>query len=313
MNVKTLFITNRDDISIEYLISKFRLKSKQYLRINSEDIDTINFEINPTGKSFCHIDSTTYSLSNIKSIVFRRTPTKYNTLKNDPNSPYLNNEKKHFFEGFYLTMQNAKWINPMFATHIAERKLHQLQLANTIGLEVPKSIITNSANKADSFLKNNRKSIIKPISNGLQVLPSKVYSIYTSEIESNYFEHVPKETIFETPVFLQKKITNIADIRATIIANKIFVVKIEKDDNNEVDWRKPNINKKYSIINLPKKLENKLFQINKNLSLTYSAIDLIQMPNKEYFFLEVNPVGEWVWLEKELGLKISEAFINELL
>ena len=186
-------------------------------------------------------------------------------------------------------------------------------MANKIGLNVPKSLITNSAKKADTFLKNNVSSIIKPISNGLQVLSEATYSIYTTEIESNYFEDIDPATTFETPVFLQEKITNKADIRVTLVGNKLFAVRIEKEDKSEVDWRKPSIIKKYSLIELPKSLESKLLNLNKSFDLIYSAIDLIEMPNNQYVFLEVNPVGEWVWLEKELGLNISECIINELL
>ena len=123
MIVNTLFITNRDDISIEYLISKFRLKSKNYFRINSEDIENVDFEIYPNGNFTCYFDNLTYNLNNVQSIVFRRIPTKYNSLKTNPDTPYLNNEKKHFFEGLYLLMSRAKWINPIFATQIAERKI----------------------------------------------------------------------------------------------------------------------------------------------------------------------------------------------
>jgi glutathione synthase/RimK-type ligase-like ATP-grasp enzyme len=56
-----------------------------------------------------------------------------------------------------------------------------------------------------------------------------------------------------------------------------------------------------------------LTKINIQLGLVYSAIDLILTPEGEYVFLEINPVGEWGWLEKEIGLNISGSLINELL
>ncbi len=313
MKVKTIFITNRDDISIEYLISKFRLKSLDYLRINSEDIDKIDFEINPTGYYSCVIEEVEYDLNSVESVIFRRTPSKYNVDKKDPNTSYLNFERKHFFEGLYLSLNNAKWINPMFATHIAERKLYQLKVANLHGLFIPKSIVTNNAGKANNFLKSIHKSIIKPISNGLQVMEDVTYSIYTSEINSHFFDGVDSKTTFETPVFLQERVQNQADIRVTIIGEKVFAVKIEKIDSDEVDWRKPEIRKKYSLIHLPDDIYKILLSINRYLGLVYSAIDMIQTPNNQFVFLEVNPVGEWVWLEKELDINISEVIINELL
>lgn len=313
MKVNTLFITNRDDISIEYLISKFRNINSNYLRINSEDINKINFEINPNGSYICRISNDIFELDSVKTIFFRRIPSKFENFENNADAPYLNNERKHFLEGVFLSLSQAKWINPMFATQIAERKILQLRLAKQFGLIVPKTIITNNPIKADEFLKNNKSSIIKPISNGLQVLTDETYSIYTSVIESTFFEKYRKENIFDTPVFLQERIQNKFDIRVTIIGNNIFSVAINKLDKNEVDWRKPEIEKEYRVIQLPKSLENKLLKYHKHLNLVYSAIDLIQTDNNEFVFLEINPVGEWVWLEKELGLNISNCLIKETL
>ncbi len=43
------------------------------------------------------------------------------------------------------------------------------------------------------------------------------------------------------------------------------------------------------------------------LKLNFAAIDLVETPNEEFVFLEVNPNGQWLWLEDMLDLRISEA------
>lgn len=313
MKVRTLFITNRDDISIEYLISKLRNYSADYLRINSDDINKIKFEINPNGSYVCHISNESFELDSVQTVFFRRVPSKFENSERDIDAPYLNNERKHFLEGVFLSLSLAKWINPMFSTQIAERKILQLRLAKQFGLLIPKTIITNSSLKADEFLKSNNSSIIKPVSNGLQVLTDKTYSIYTSEIKSTFFESYEQEFTFDTPILLQEKLQNKFDIRVIIIGETVFSVSINKLDKNEVDWRKPEIEKEYSLIQLPKNLEKSLILYHKHLNLVYSAIDLIQTVDNRFVFLEINPVGEWVWLENELGLNISEKLIKETL
>jgi hypothetical protein len=313
MKVKTLFITNRDDISVEYLISKLRNFNSDYLRINSDDLNKISFEINPNGSYVCNISNDFFELDSVNTVFFRRIPSKFENSENDNDAPYLNNERKHFLEGVFLSLSQAKWINPMFATQIAERKIFQLRQAKQFGLIIPKTIVTNNSTKADEFLKSNESSIIKPVSNGLQVLPDKTYSIYTNVIESTFFENYKREFTFETPVLLQEKIQNKFDIRVIIIGDTIFSVAINKLDKNEVDWRKPEIEKEYSLIQLPKSLEKSLILYHKHLNLVYSAIDLIQTVDNQFVFLEINPVGEWVWLENELGLNISEKLIKETL
>lgn len=86
MKVKTLFLTNRDDASIEYLIGKYREYSDAYLRINSEDLEILNFEVDPTGQVRCFAEGEEYDFSDVKSVVFKRIPIKYNNPIGDENS-----------------------------------------------------------------------------------------------------------------------------------------------------------------------------------------------------------------------------------
>jgi glutathione synthase/RimK-type ligase-like ATP-grasp enzyme len=44
-----------------------------------------------------------------------------------------------------------------------------------------------------------------------------------------------------------------------------------------------------------------------SLRLTFGVIDMIQTPGGEYVFLEVNPSGQWLWLDDILECGISDA------
>ena len=308
----TLVISNRDDVSIEYLLSKMDDRGVSYVRVNSEDIGSLHFNINPKGEKICSFRDTEHNLSTVRSVIFRRIPIKYDIGSDGENHKYLNHERKHFLEGLFLSLQDVKWINPMFGTQIAERKLYQLQTAYRLGLRIPNSIITNQLSGALEFLKKQPSAIIKPISNGLQVVGERVYSIYTTAVNVESFTDLQLAPVFNTPVFLQECIPNKGDIRVTIVGQTVFAVKITKD-SAEVDWRRPEVKKKYEPIQLPAQLEEQLISINRHLGLIYSAIDLILTPENEFVFLEVNPVGEWVWLEMELGINISHQIISELI
>ena len=49
------------------------------------------------------------------------------------------------------------------------------------------------------------------------------------------------------------------------------------------------------------------------LGLVFGAVDLIRTPAGEHVFLEVNPVGEFFWLERYAGLPVSDALADILL
>lgn len=50
----------------------------------------------------------------------------------------------------------------------------------------------------------------------------------------------------------------------------------------------------------------------RKLNINYGAFDFIVDKNNEWFFLEVNPMGQWLWIEDLTGLQISDAICDWL-
>ncbi|MEJ2669125.1 MAG: MvdD family ATP-grasp ribosomal peptide maturase, partial [Gammaproteobacteria bacterium] len=49
------------------------------------------------------------------------------------------------------------------------------------------------------------------------------------------------------------------------------------------------------------------------LGLNFGCIDMILTPDDEFVFLEVNPNGQWLWVEHSLGCNISGAIADKLI
>lgn len=81
---------------------------------------------------------------------------------------------------------------------------------------------------------------------------------------------------------------------------------------NDVDWRIDQSNNKYELIDIPKEIKEKCLKMMDIMNLKFGAFDFIVDRNENYIFLEVNPNGQWLWLEKLLGLEISNKIINYL-
>lgn len=89
----------------------------------------------------------------------------------------------------------------------------------------------------------------------------------------------------------------------------MFTVEIQSSD--KVDWRKTTANVQYTKASLPANLINLCFKLMETLNIQFGAFDFIYRDGI-YYFLEVNPNGQWLWLEQLLSLNISTAIINYL-
>ena len=190
---------------------------------------------------------------------------------------------------------DGKVLTKPFKLRKVENKVFQLKIANEIGFSMPSTLITNNTLNSNIFVKS--KSIIKPLTTG-KILDKNIYEIYQTNIINKV-----EDDISLTPIYLQSYVTKQYEVRVTIIKEKIFPVRI--DSHNDIDWRKNEEKNKYSIMKLPENIERQCKKLLKIMDIEFGAIDFIVDKNNNWIFLEINPNGQWLWLEEKLILNIS--------
>jgi glutathione synthase/RimK-type ligase-like ATP-grasp enzyme len=130
-------------------------------------------------------------------------------------------------------------------------------------------------------------------------------------------EHLDEiESARLSPTIYQALIPKRYDVRVTIVGEQVFAAAIDSqsDPAAALDWRlTDNPALPHHTITLPDRLVRQLRHLMDSLGLTFGAIDLIQTPDGEFVFLEVNPSGQWLWLDSMLNLGISEAVATWLI
>jgi len=64
---------------------------------------------------------------------------------------------------------------------------------------------------------------------------------------------------------------------------------------------------------LPAEIERKLRRLVAAQGLNFGAIDMVLTPDGRYVFLELNPNGQFLWMEDLMGLPMSDAMCDLLL
>jgi glutathione synthase/RimK-type ligase-like ATP-grasp enzyme len=77
-----------------------------------------------------------------------------------------------------------------------------------------------------------------------------------------------------------------------------------------IDWRDPEENVRYSVSSIDRRDQDRCWKMLATLGLTYGAFDFIRRADGGLVFLEVNPTGEWAWLEDRLGFPMRDAFVD---
>jgi glutathione synthase/RimK-type ligase-like ATP-grasp enzyme len=104
------------------------------------------------------------------------------------------------------------------------------------------------------------------------------------------------------PVFIQKRIQKKAEYRLTLISKQDVVCWIDAKHINDaevtLDW---GVTEPDKLVHVPDKLPieypSKLYQMLDELGLNFGAFDIISDEDDTLYFIELNPNGQWYWIE----------------
>lgn len=316
-----LIITNKDDVTVDFIVKELQVRDVQYYRLNTEDIPDkihVNFDLNQN--TFMLVDkikNIKFNLLSFSSVYYRRPLlSDFDYIENVSLQElnYLRSEITYILEGIYKVLRNKYWLNDVYSIREAENKIYQLQMAQEVGFRIPTSLISNESEQVyNQKRKCNNDCIIKPIKSGnmKDVNHSKV--VFTTKLSDEQFEN--NERIESFPIFIQENVHKQFDLRITVIGNTVYTAQIHSqlEKDSEVDWRKGQQILEHSNHELPTEIVGMCIELTKKMNLNYSAIDMILDKNGNYIFLEINPNGQWAWIEKRLDFPLSKRIVDMLL
>lgn len=291
---KILIITSSYDYTVDYIINKYK-DIAEFFRFNVDMLDKYTFELTENKNWEITSKAWAINIQDVYSIYYRKPMLPDLSMYQDKYLTMISKDIIAIVNGIVDSF-DGKVLTKPFKLRKVENKVFQLKIANEIGFLMPSTLITNDNLSVTDFIK--KKSIIKPLTTG-KVLEKGSCEIY----QTNIIEKI-EDDISLTPAYLQGYVEKEYEVRVTIVGEKVFPVRI--DFHNRIDWRKDEEKNKYSIIQLPSFIEDKCKQLLKFMDIKFGAIDFIVDKEGNWIFLEINPNGQWLWLEESLKLDISE-------
>ena len=307
--IEYLIISSTIDFSTDLICYELKCQKKKYLRINRDvfheygilySLDKEEMEISISNKKYL------INNQNLKSVYFR-APVFLRAHKHYTLNEQLSRSQWSAFLRNLIVFDNAKWINHPVYTYQAENKLYQLKLAKQNGLLLP---ITYVGNEIPKDINDTPNYIVKALDTALFYDNSQELFTYSSILTG---KELVESNIKDAPIILQECLNEKVDIRVTYIDGEVFPVSITKNGKGIVgDWRKTKKEELvYKATDLPIKIVKNINKLMKTLKLNFGGIDFALVDNK-YYFIEVNPTGEWAWLENVSGCAISKKIVNSL-
>ncbi|MBD2438924.1 MvdD family ATP-grasp ribosomal peptide maturase [Nostoc sp. FACHB-110] len=189
----------------------------------------------------------------------------------------------------------------MFNVDRANNKQLQLQIARQIGLKTPLTLTSNHPAAVKQFAKECPQGIVTKMLSSFAIYDEQGREnvVFTTPVTSEDLENM--EGLRFCPMTFQENVPKALELRTIIVGHRLFTAAVDSQSlaGSTFDWRKEGkaLSENWQPYNLPEDIEKHLLKLTAELGLHYGAIDIIVTPDGEYVFLEINPVGEFFWLE----------------
>lgn len=222
-------------------------------------------------------------------------------------------QAREAMRGFFLGLDGARWINDLHAMARAENKLVQLRAARRSGLTIPRTLITNEPERVRRFHADLAGRVVTKLLAGLTFGMHRTEgTFHTSEVGEEDLEHL--DGLRYSPMIFQEKVDKDCELRVMYIAGRTFAGAVRAaGTRGATDWRRAEVTEAgWEPAEIPEELIAAMGRFMAELGIRQGAFDFIRTPGGEHMFLEVNPVGEWGMLERDLNLPITEAVADAL-
>lgn len=262
-------------------------------------------------------DGRTYNARDCAGVWWRLKPSMTATAV-DPSDHYsfsfIEREWAHALEPIWDLTNAIPWINPRTKDRSARYKPYQLAKAQQLGVRIPDSLITNDPHEAAAFVGEHARErcIYKPLTSFANPVTSQL--LFTTPVTVETIERL-SENLAVAPGIFQEEIAKAYELRVTAVGRQLFAVAIDSQEriDTRLDWRIDQINVKQTLVDLSRHHRDIVEKLHDAFGLVYAAYDFVVTPSNDLVFLEVNPSGQWLWIEQKLGAPISDAIAEYFL
>lgn len=322
--MKTVLIaTQQTDPHADAVLQELENLGARVLRLNTENLLTnyrINLDVRPGSQSVGSIKDAMgreVALHELTAAYYRKP------IEVLPHPDLIDQGARQFAIDeaeaalqFVYTFPGLKWVNDPFVNRRTQVKFGQLDTAQRCGLNIPPTIVTTDPTEARNFAgRFDDRVLCKSLKTNAVVVADQVLHTFSHRLSrENLEENI--EAVRYAPTLFQQYITKDIELRVNVIGTRVLATAIHSQAHTEtsMDWRKTNPwNLKHEPYNLPHNLERAILKLVQAYGLHFAALDLIKTPTGEYVFLEINPNGQWFWIQQITGQPIARHIAEYLL
>jgi glutathione synthase/RimK-type ligase-like ATP-grasp enzyme len=314
-----LILTEAADPHADHVAALLRRRGAAVFRFDPAAFPTraaVVLSYHPTGLAETRLESEGVSvdLRSLSAVWYRRpqVPVPHDDVTDPTTRAYLAEECKTVLNDLWHALDCPTVPAPPAVIRRAELKAAQLATAGRLGFELPPTLITTDPAAFRAFYRQHGGNVISKLpSSMLYQHTGSTFNRYTQVVSTR--EVACASALRRAPVIFQAYVPKRLELRVTVVGAAVFAAEIHSQHTRRTrhDWRRyDHYETPVRPHTLPDGVAGLCRRLVAALGLSYGAIDLVLTPDGRYVFLEINPNGQYLWIEEATGLPISDALCD---
>jgi hypothetical protein len=306
-----LIVTNEQDLHADLVVEEIGMRrGVAVVRLNTERIADWQVTLEPGRSWRLSSDTLAIDSKDCSGVWWRRPESPARSAATSPAEwEAVLAQWRAVCEGL-VSVPGPTWISSPFAIAMAENKALQLSHAASLGFRVPRTLWTNSRANAERLLSElGGEAVCKSLATAYWKVDDTPYFVFALSLTP---EDLPAAAGLRlSPLSFQEIITPKRDVRVTVVGRRVLAaVRRSTDAPQPVDWRLGE-DADWLEHALPEPTAKACVDLANSMSVRFAGIDLVLDENGDHWFIELNPNGEWRWLQAA-GLPVVDALADAL-
>ncbi len=312
----TLVITSDFDTHADFICSRMQETGVQVFRFNTNELDRYEIGLKPDSNQLTLLDcreQESVTETDVRSVWYRRPSSdkKAAEMLDEVGLKFFKGETKEWIKSITFAFGSAFWVTAPWLLYKARVKPNQLSVAHEVGLNVPKTLITRDRRLIETFYHECANGVVvKSLKVPFVESEDTYHVLRTQEVTRDDLEN---PSLYVCPTIFQEKISVLHELRIVAIGRHLFAFKATMKGGRPLDIRSGELGKvEYTPYSISKDMRDKILGVLNHFNLPFSSMDFLVDQDGKEFFVDLNPNGQWLWLEFLTGVVMSDMFIEML-
>ena len=202
---------------------------------------------------------------------------------------------------------NREWVTGIDALQTAEDRIHQLAVANRIGIATPPTIVSSDPTEIELTL--GEHAVIKPLATGAFVnAEGQPQAVHTTPLTT---ELSASGDFGAAPFVTQTRIETRQHLRVVTAGTTVRTAALEAD-RWPLDWRIADEAHRSWRRHQSPEVETQAVSLAAELGVGFSSQDWLVPVTGVPMFIDLNPAGQWMFLPEDVTEPITEHIVSFL-